>query len=151
MASSLARIAPSIATVGTGDTELAWRPSPTDAAPTECTYDKPSNRRRNPAPQYIEALEGRVQRAETLLRRFIPDVDLSDPNLDPAVQQEFRNRQLARARAAGGAQQGEPSHEVDERDGQLLSMIRSIGQLDLDEKGGWDFHGASSGAVFLRL
>jgi hypothetical protein len=35
-------------------------------------------------------------------------------------------------------------------DAQLQSMIESIGQLDLDEKGGWDFHGTSSGAVFLR-
>ena len=59
----------------------------------ECTYDKPSNRRRNPAPQYIEALETRLQRAEALLRKFAPDVDLTDPELDPAVQQEFRNRE----------------------------------------------------------
>lgn len=29
-------------------------------------------------------------------------------------------------------------------------MIDSIGQLDLDERGGWDFHGTSSGSVFLR-
>jgi hypothetical protein len=56
----------------------------------ECTYDKPSNRRRNPAPQYIEALENRLHLAETLLRKFIPDVDLADPGLEPAVQQERR-------------------------------------------------------------
>lgn len=29
-------------------------------------------------------------------------------------------------------------------------MIDSIGQLDLDERGGWDFHGNSSGSVFLK-
>lgn len=29
-------------------------------------------------------------------------------------------------------------------------MIDSTGQLDLDDKGGWDFHGRSSGSVFLK-
>ncbi|CAI6085504.1 unnamed protein product [Clonostachys chloroleuca] len=117
----------------------------------ECTYDKPSNRRRNPAPQYIEALEGRLQRAETLLRKFMPDVDLADPNLDPAVQQEFHNREQARARAA----KQQPGHHSvpstsSSNDTQLMSMIDSTGQLDIDDKGGWDFHGISSGAVFLK-
>jgi hypothetical protein len=111
----------------------------------ECTYDKPSNRRRNPAPQYIEALENRLQRAETLLRKYMPDVDLTDPSLDPAVQQEFRNREQARAKL-----KQDQGLYPDKEDAKLLSMIESIGQLDLDEKGGWDFHGTSSGAVFLR-
>ncbi|KAL2202674.1 hypothetical protein CC79DRAFT_1280031 [Sarocladium strictum] len=114
----------------------------------ECTYDKPSNRRRNPAPQYIEALEGRLQRAEALLRKFIPDVDLADPNLDPSVQQEFHNRESARAqstRAPSAQLRAAPANEA-----QLTSMIDSIGQLDLDERGGWDFHGNSSGSVFLK-
>lgn len=84
-----------------------------------------------------------------MLRQFMPDVDLSDPGLDPAVKQEFRNRELARAQTAKlkQAQSGlDPARE----DAQILSMIESTGQLDLDDKGGWDFHGASSGAVFLR-
>ncbi|RMZ84408.1 hypothetical protein DV738_g652, partial [Chaetothyriales sp. CBS 135597] len=48
----------------------------------DCTYDQPSNRRRNPAPQYIEALEQRLHKAEALLRRLAPDLDIDDPNLD---------------------------------------------------------------------
>lgn len=36
------------------------------------------------------------------------------------------------------------------QDAQLHSMIESTGQLDLDEGGEWDFHGGSSGAVFLK-
>ncbi|KAL2024408.1 hypothetical protein VTK56DRAFT_8219 [Thermocarpiscus australiensis] len=115
----------------------------------ECTYDKPSNRRRNPPPQYIEALEARLQRAETLLKKFMPDVDLTDPNLDPAVQQEFRNREKARARAME-KKGGEAKDQPDSQDAQIMSMIESIGQLDLQEGGEWDFHGVSSGAVFLR-
>ncbi|SPQ22487.1 62b7d84b-f356-4b31-960f-ebf1ec94f709 [Thermothielavioides terrestris] len=116
----------------------------------ECTYDKPSNRRRNPAPQYIEALEARLQRAEALLRKFMPDVDLTDPGLDPAVQQEFRNREKARARAAELRKEAAKEQQDDSRDAQIMSMIESIGQLDLKESGEWDFHGGSSGAVFLR-
>ncbi|KAH8668316.1 fungal-specific transcription factor domain-containing protein [Xylariales sp. PMI_506] len=114
----------------------------------ECTYDKPSNRRRNPAPQYIEALENRLQRAEALLRKFMPDVDLSDPNLDPSVQQEFRLREQARSKALRKDEAPTPSSsKSDER---LMSMISGVGQLDFDDKGDYDFHGPSSGAVFFR-
>lgn len=78
----------------------------------------------------------------------MPDVDLADPNLDPAIQQEFRNREHARNQAAKARQP--PPSEADTNDTHLMSMIDSIGQLDIDDKGGWDFHGISSGAVFLR-
>ncbi|KAK3692369.1 fungal-specific transcription factor domain-containing protein [Podospora appendiculata] len=114
----------------------------------ECTYDKPSNRRRNPAPQYIEALETRLQRAEALLRKFMPDVDLSDPDLDPTVQQEFRTREQARAQAM--LRKTEASEDHENQDAHIMSMIETYGQLDLNEGGEWDFHGISSGAVFLR-
>lgn len=77
----------------------------------------------------------------------MPDVDLNDPSLDPSVQQEFRTREVARSQGKmAPGQPGPPGRE----DTQLLSMIESIGQLDLDEQGGWDFYGVSSGAVFLR-
>lgn len=152
----------------------------------ECTYDKPSNRRRNPAPQYIEALENRLQRAEALLRKFMPDVDLADPSLDPTVQQEFQNRERVRAQATKlrleeqrqqqqadlrlqqqqNQQKQKQQEQKQEQDRQmtsegeedptgasgdeLISMIETIGQLDLTEGGEWDFHGISSGALFLR-
>ena len=66
----------------------------------DCTYDKPSNRRRNPILRYLETLEDRMQLAEMMLRKFVPAVNLNDPNLEPAVQQEFRKRTQARARTA---------------------------------------------------
>ncbi|KAF7532085.1 hypothetical protein G7054_g8263 [Neopestalotiopsis clavispora] len=114
----------------------------------ECTYDKPSNRRRNPAPQYIEALENRLQRAEALLKKFMPDLDLADPAMDPAVEQEFRLREQARAKAIKKEESAGPSSaKTDER---LLSMISGVGQLEFDDKGDYDFHGPSSGTVFFR-
>ncbi|KAJ4424305.1 Gypsy retrotransposon integrase-like protein 1 [Gnomoniopsis sp. IMI 355080] len=115
----------------------------------ECTYDKPSNRRRNPAPQYIEALEAKLVRAEALLRKFVPNVDLNDPHLDPAVQQEFQNRERQRLQAAK-QKRDEAQQAVAQDEARITSMIETIGQLDLDEGGGWDFRGTSSGAVFLR-
>ncbi|KAK3938339.1 putative transcriptional regulatory protein [Diplogelasinospora grovesii] len=119
----------------------------------ECTYDKPSNRRRNPAPQYVEALEARLQRAEALLREYMPGIDLEDRNLDPTVQQEFRNRERARAQAMKPKREAARNQEQQQHenpDAQIMSMIETIGQLDLNEGGEWDFHGISSGAVFLR-
>lgn len=115
----------------------------------ECTYDKPSNRRRNPAPQYIEALENKLARAEALLRKFVPDIDLNDPNLDPTTQQEFQSRERQRLQAVKVKREQE-AQKAEQNETRITSMIETIGQLDLDERGGWDFRGTSSGAVFLR-
>lgn len=79
----------------------------------------------------------------------MPDVDLNDPNLDPAVQKEFRNRQQSRAQAASAATPAQ-SAVPDPNDKKLLSMIDSIGQLEINDKGAWDYHGTSSGPVFLK-
>lgn len=119
---------------------------------TDCTYDQPSNRRRNPAPQYIEALENRLQRAENLLKTVLPNVDLNDPNLDADILQ---GRLGASAKdlsqtAPSPANSGDAPPNKSEQDAQLRSMIASTGQLDLDESGHWDFHGGSSGTVFVR-
>lgn len=115
----------------------------------ECTYDKPSNRRRNPAPQYIEALENRLQRAEALLKKFMPDLDLADPSMDPAVEQEFRLREQARAKAIKREESSSSSTSL-KSDERLMSMISGVGQLEFDDKGDYDFHGPSSGTVFFR-
>ena len=121
---------------------------------TDCTYDQPSNRRRNPAPQYIEALETRLQRAETLLRTYLPNVDLNDPNIDAAILQgrlAGNAKDLSQNVSPVATTPGDaPSANKSEADAQLRSMITSTGHLDLDESGRWDFHGGSSGAAFVR-
>lgn len=126
-----------------------------DMAATECTYDQPSNRRRNPAPEYIEALESRLQRAETVLKTVLPDVDLDDPNLAAAVMQHAL---MVEKSPEGGLTHVESSstssHQVDklerDQDSLLESMVDNTGSLDLDDEGYWGFHGHSSGLVFLR-
>lgn len=123
----------------------------------DCTYDQPSNRRRNPAPQYIEALENRLQRAEALLKTVLPDVDLNDPNFDAGVPQRMHapgralEHQPSSAQSRSSAPPGRSAQGVDaEKDSMLESMVHQTGSLDLDDRGNWDFHGHSSGLVFLR-
>ncbi len=129
-----------------------------DKRATECTYDQPSNRRRNPTPQYIEALEGRLQRAETVLRTVLPGVDLDDPNLATTVMQRMNVSLTEEKSPVEGSINSEPSSASLPRLGEwerdqeslLESMVEKTGSLDLDDQGYWDFHGHSSGLVFLR-
>ncbi|PHH49569.1 putative transcriptional regulatory protein YJL206C [Ceratocystis fimbriata CBS 114723] len=113
----------------------------------KCTYIKPSNRRRNPTPQYIEALESQLQRAESLLRKYIPDVDLADPALDPAVQQEIRARQLARKQT--GKARVTYEKERSSTDKSIASIAGPMGDLNLNSYGTWEFYGSSSSTVFF--
>lgn len=85
-----------------------------------------------------------------LLRKFMPDVDLNDPSLDPSVQQEFLMRDKARTQRQRLVLDDTSSSSSSMLSGQLMSMIPTLGSLDLNDKGDYDFHGVSSGAVFFR-
>ena len=149
-ANSLARIALSIATVRcalSSVTAAYGRRSLTSTI--DCTYDQPSNRRRNPAPQYIEALEQRLQKAESVLRVVLPGLDLDDPKFDARTVEQLVESGRAKAKVNGD---GRPVPEPNkpEEDAQLQSMVDRTGALDLDDHGNWDFHGHSSGYVYMR-
>ncbi|KAF7897477.1 hypothetical protein EAF00_005705 [Botryotinia globosa] len=116
----------------------------------DCTYDQPSNRRRNPAPQYVESLELRLQRAESIIKACLPHINLNDPNIDAA---SLLHRQVAPTTPSTTSSMPSATPQppqLSEEDAQLRSMIESTGQLDLDERGNWDFHGGSSGTVFVK-
>ena len=122
-----------------------------------CTYFQPSNRRRNPAPQYIEALEIKLQRAENVLRNLLPGINLDDPSLDLAVPAGLSYSIHQQAQPNVGEElrgwEGESRHHQTndrEKDSMLESMVEDTGTLDLDDDGHWDFHGHSSGRAFLR-
>lgn len=123
---------------------------------TDCTYDQPSNRRRNPAPQYVENLEHRVHRAETLLHILIPNLDLNDPGIDAAVAQGWIPGAPGKGAPSAAVSDARPSRPPpaptnDKRsDTNLESMVRAVAQLDMDETGNWDYHGHSSGFSFVR-
>ena len=72
---------------------------------------------------------------------------MKDPNADAVIQQQ--RREASAKDVPGGGQSDEASKSSD-RGAQLRSMIESTGQLDIDESGNFDFHGGSSGAVFVR-
>ncbi|KAF2433222.1 hypothetical protein EJ08DRAFT_647599 [Tothia fuscella] len=117
----------------------------------ECTYDQPSNRRRNAAPQYIEALEKQLKRANSILRLLLPEVDLNDPSLESKLQQGLYSRPSLRppdpqANGTSGSQ----AVSDGQIDSQLESMVKATGQLDLDEQGNLEYHGHSSGLSFVR-
>ena len=123
----------------------------------DCTYDQPSNRRRNPAPQYVENLEHRVHRAETLLHILIPNLDLNDPGIEAAVAQGWipgapgkGNPSAARQRGTAPQPPAAAPSVENKSDTNLESMVRAVAQMDIDEQGNWDYHGHSSGLSFVR-
>ncbi|WEW55242.1 Gypsy retrotransposon integrase-like protein 1 [Emydomyces testavorans] len=121
-----------------------------------CTYDQPSNRRRNAAPQYIEALEARLQKAEAILRAILPKVDLDDPSLDCSNVEQFISTLEKNKCEIKPEPEPEPETKAtcsssEQCDESLLeSMVENTGALDLDDQGYWDYHGQSSGLMFVR-
>jgi hypothetical protein len=94
-------------------------------------------------------LETRLQRAEAVLGTLAPDLDLNDPNLEATVLHRRQAGTLKASIPLGVV--GIPGTSSDsDQEGQLRTMIESTGQLDLDEDGQWDFHGGSSGIVFIN-
>lgn len=123
--------------------------------PPDCTYDQPSNRRRNAAPQIVEALETRLKRAEALLRMFVPNIDMDDPGIDTLLAQNATGgaalaQQNLATKAPPVASLPPAASDAENQDPSLESMVSATGQLDLDERGHWDYHGHSSGLTFIR-
>ncbi|KAG2412116.1 hypothetical protein HFD88_009672 [Aspergillus terreus] len=133
----------------------------------DCTYDQPSNRRRNPAPQYVEALETRLHKAEALLRVVLPDLNLDDPRFDEhateqmlaAVKRDRQHQQQAPPQPATSENEPQPGPApptdtaADNSGGDeslLETMVDNSGFLDLDDQGHWDYHGHTSGIIFIR-
>lgn len=101
-----------------------------------------------------------MQRAEALLRTFVPNIDLTDPNFEAILAQRKATQghpvpsamqQVAESVRSDGSRPDMSDHgRDDDEDAQLRSMIETTGQLELDDQGHWDFHGGSSGAVFFK-
>jgi hypothetical protein len=116
----------------------------------ECTYNQPSNRRRNAAPQYVENLEHQLKRATAILRLVLPNANLDDPELELKLRQFTFSPSPIRSTASvvnGGTSFHEEPANIDDS---LESMVKSTGQLDLDEQGHLEYHGHSSGLSFIR-
>jgi hypothetical protein len=116
----------------------------------ECTYDQPSNRRRNAPPQYVESLEQQLKRANAILHLLIPNVDLNDPELEMKLRQFQFSPSPLRSTPATSINVTIPEEHDSGGCDQLESMVQATGALDLDEQGNFEYHGHSSGLHFLR-
>lgn len=87
---------------------------------------------------------------------IIPNLDLNDPAIDVAVAQGFipglKSNKMPDVVEARAAQQrtNAPGPMDGGKDTNLESMVRAVGQIELDENGNWDYHGHSSGLSFVR-
>lgn len=125
---------------------------------TECTFDQPSNRRRNLRPQYVESLERRLQKAQAMLKDVYPNVNLDDPKSIPekpplmlsAIKQEEGSPETNHAATTAARSSSGHQEEEFEEDSLLESMVNEAGLLNIDDQGHWDFYGQSSGLIFLR-
>ena len=95
-----------------------------------------------------------------MLKLIVPNADLKDPDLEAKLRQlsfspspfspsPFSPSPLrtSAAIANGASTHVAPDEAVDDH---LESMVRSTGQLDLDEQGHFEYHGHSSGLSFVR-
>jgi hypothetical protein len=81
---------------------------------------------------------------------IIPNADLNDPDLEVKLRQMAFPPSPMRS-SPSGISGAVAEEDVDGGiDDQLESMVRSTGQLDLDEQGNLEYHGHSSGLTFVR-
>lgn len=59
-------------------------------------------------------------------------------------------REKARLQATSSLKNQQSSSSSSSKDSHLRSMIDSVGQLELNDKGDYDFHGTSSSSVFFK-
>lgn len=97
-----------------------------------------------------------MQKAEALLRTVLPDVNLDDPNLDVNAPEYRLPLHLKDKQAAAGGVAAKPhgtSMETGPEAGDeslLETMVGNTGCLDRDDQGHWDYHGHTSGIIFVR-
>ncbi|KAI5459561.1 fungal-specific transcription factor domain-containing protein [Mariannaea sp. PMI_226] len=114
-----------------------------------CTYNCPSRRVKHSQKKDFESLQQRVRVTESLLRKFLPNIDLSDPGTLAQIEQEHLDEPGAASGTETQANTEDTSTSVSAKNLRFLSLVESKGKLDLTDSGEYDFHGVSSGAAFL--
>lgn len=82
-------------------------------------------------------------------------MDLDDPNFDAGVPQRMHGsvkQESSPVTVQATSVSPSTTHLTEEVENESLleSMVDNTGSLDLDDQGNWDYHGHSSGLVFLR-
>lgn len=125
-----------------------------------CSYDQPSQRRRNPQPQYMEALERQVKTLTSILKVNCPQVDISDVISAPDVtslREAVRRNQL---RGLFNEEQDDvaddadtkkvPSSACKQAENMLETMIQDRAHMKINRQGSIDYRGSSSSFNFVR-
>ena len=96
----------------------------------------------------IEELKERLHVAETLLRRFLPDVDLAHPE-NTLIFGRDATPGSGTASTAATTPATTASDACRETRGRFIPLVEKANQLDRTSTGEYSFHGMSSGAAFL--
>jgi hypothetical protein len=100
-----------------------------------------------------ETLEERLRRAESLLRQFMPHLDLEKavPSALPARQKSPGARTSIHddTQSPGAASGPHTPAEAMSQRARFITVVERTGQLELTDTGEYVFHGLSSGAAFL--
>ncbi|KAI5301064.1 hypothetical protein KEM56_002003, partial [Ascosphaera pollenicola] len=106
----------------------------------------------------------RLEKAEAILKVFLPDLNLDDPKLDVStLQNRLGQVRTERDGSPASASRSETTEITNDQpkpeavnpaegndEGLLESMLDQAGSLDLDDEGHWDYHGQSSGIIFMQ-
>jgi hypothetical protein len=97
-------------------------------------------------------LETQLKRAHAIIRSIMPNADLDDLELESKLRHfSFSPSLMQSTLGINGVSGVASTEEIDIAiDDQLESMVKSTGQLDLDEQGNLEYHGHSSGLTFVR-
>ncbi|RQM06172.1 hypothetical protein DH86_00003288, partial [Scytalidium sp. 3C] len=102
-----------------------------------------------------QLVERELRRMQELLKSLIPGIDVDDPNLDAAelrklctsaTQKSFTRDTSSDSGRSSPVSDNSSAEEDSKR---LETILELTGTLDLDENGNWDYHGHSSGSLFL--
>ncbi|CAH0050809.1 unnamed protein product [Clonostachys solani] len=113
-----------------------------------CTYQIPPKRSktslRRPQPDTTDDIKARLELAESLIRKFLPQIDLQ--TLGSTAGQSLQGRHTRDdVSGSGQASTAEPPAESDK----YIPLIQNEDQLRFTDNGELDFHGTSSSATFL--
>ena len=125
-----------------------------------CSYDQPSQRRRHPQPQYMEALERQVKALVSILKTNCPQIDISEiaaASDVKSLREAFRQNQLGGSTddrddlgETDGAQLSSAESTVRRDENMLESMVQEPQTMRIDSQGSIDYRGSSSSLHFIR-
>lgn len=127
---------------------------------TDCTYDKPTKRSTRLSRKEVDELWSKLQRAQGLLKSLLPDLDFDKLTLDvdtlsklriptaevqPPLQASVGTCGATLESVQQSVQRGDIAQDVS-----LETVLEVTGQLELDERGNWSYHGHGSSSAFIR-